>query len=71
VTTILNVVGFFAIIAGSIWLVFRLERASRQRIERRREVWRAGGCVGPEPGLQWRAEAAAHRQLHRRACKRR
>ena len=28
----------------------RIDRASNQRIERRREAWRAGGCVGPEPG---------------------
>jgi hypothetical protein len=25
-------------------------KASSQLIERRREEWRAGGCVGPEPG---------------------
>ena len=38
--------------AGLIWLVGRSvmrneERASNQLIERRREEWRAGGCVGP------------------------
>ena len=43
------------IAAGVIWLVVRSvmrneERASSQLIERRREEWRAGGCVGPEPG---------------------
>ena len=39
-----------AIIAGMIWLMMRIDRASSQRIERRREAWRAGGCVGPGPG---------------------
>lgn len=37
-------------VPGVIWLMMRIvvrtERASRQR---RREAWRAGGCVGPEP----------------------
>ena len=48
-------VGAIPIAAGVIWLVARSvmrneERASSQLIERRREEWRAGGCVGPEPG---------------------
>ena len=30
--------------------VMREIRASNQSFERRREEWRAGGCVGPEPG---------------------
>jgi len=53
VTTILMLVGI-AIVPGVIWLVMRSvlrdERASRQRFERRREAWRAGGSVGPGPG---------------------
>ena len=40
---------------GAIFLVARSVmraeiRASNQLVERRREEWRAGGCVGPEPG---------------------
>ena len=52
-TIILIGVVAVAFIAGMIWLSFflmRIDRASNQRIERRREAWRAGGCVGPEPG---------------------
>jgi hypothetical protein len=50
VTIILIGVVAVAIIAGMIWLMMRIDRASSQRIERRREAWRAGGCVGPGPG---------------------
>jgi len=50
VTIILMGVVAVAIIAGMIWLMMRIDRASSQRIERRREAWRAGGCVGPGPG---------------------
>ena len=52
-TTILPYVFFSAlpIGAGVIWLVMRnVMRDERQRMERRREAWRAGGSVGPEPG---------------------
>ena len=49
-TIILMGVVAVAIIAGMIWLMMRIDRASSQRIERRREAWRAGGCVGLEPG---------------------
>ena len=49
-TVILMGVVAVAFIAGMIWLVMRINLASNQRIERRREAWRAGGCVGPEPG---------------------
>ncbi len=56
VTIILMGVVAVAIIAGLIWLVMRGmlrdERAARQRIERQREAWRAGGCVGPKPGVR-------------------
>jgi hypothetical protein len=43
------------IAAGMLWLVARSvmrneERASSELVERRREEWRAGGCVEPEPG---------------------
>ena len=53
-TTILILVGI-AIAAGVLWLVARSvmrneDRASSQLVERLREEWRAGGCVGPEPG---------------------
>ena len=57
VSTILPIVFVCAlpIAAGVIWLVARSVmrnelKASSQLIERRREEWRAGGCVGPEPG---------------------
>jgi hypothetical protein len=50
VTIVLMVVVAMAIIAGLIWVMMRMERSHRQLIERKREAWRAGGCVGPEPG---------------------
>ena len=43
-------VAFIAGMTGMMLLVMRIDRAKSQRIERRREAWRAGGCVGPEPG---------------------
>jgi hypothetical protein len=47
---ILIFVAAMAIIAGMVWVMVRMERSHRQLIERRREAWRAGGSVGPEPG---------------------
>jgi hypothetical protein len=54
VSTILPVVFVAAIvIALGVFLVargaMREIRASNQSVERAREEWRAGGCVGPEP----------------------
>jgi hypothetical protein len=49
VTGVLVIVGVIVIIAGCFGLFMGLERASLRRLERRREAWRAGGCVGPEP----------------------
>ena len=56
-STILPIVFVCAIpiAAGVLWLVARSVmrseiRASNQLVERRRKEWRAGGCVGPEPG---------------------
>ena len=57
-TTILPFVFFSAIpiAVGVIWLVMRSmlrdEQASRELIERQREAWRAGGCLGPKPGVR-------------------
>lgn len=48
-TGALVIVGVIVIVAGSVGLFMGLERASLRRLERRREAWRAGGCVGPEP----------------------
>ena len=53
-STILPVVFVAAIvIALGVFLVargaMREIRASNQSVERAREEWRAGGCVGPEP----------------------
>ena len=53
-STILPVVFVAAIvIALGVFLVARHAmreiRASNQSVERAREEWRAGGCVGPEP----------------------
>ena len=45
-----DVVVGMAIIAGVAWVMVRIERSHRQLIERKREAWRAGGSVGPEPG---------------------
>ena len=49
-TIILIGVVAVAFIAGMIWLMMRIDRTSSQRIERRREAWRAGGSVGPGTG---------------------
>ena len=66
-TTVLIFVVGVAITAGVVWLMMRMERRHRQLIERRREVWRAKGSVGTEPGRgQPAAEAAARHQLRRR-----
>ena len=51
-TIVLMVVVAMAIIAGLIWVMMRMERSHRQLIERQREAWRAGGCVGPKPGVR-------------------
>jgi hypothetical protein len=58
VSTILPVVFVAAIpIALGVFLVARSAmreiRASNQSVERRREEWRAGGSVGPEPGKEY------------------
>jgi len=50
VTAVLMFVVAMAIIAGMVWVMMRVERSHRQLIERQREAWQAGGCVGPEPG---------------------
>jgi len=54
VTIVLIFVVGIAIIAGVISLMMRMERRHRQLIERRRELWRAEGSVGTEPG-RWPA----------------
>jgi hypothetical protein len=46
VAAILIALGVFVVARG----VMREIRASNQSVERRREEWRAGGCMGPEPG---------------------
>jgi hypothetical protein len=50
VTTVLIFVVGMAFTAGVTWVMLRMQRSHRQMIERRREEWRAGGSVGPEPG---------------------
>ena len=50
VTAVLMGVVAVAIIVGMVWLMMRIDRASSQRIERRREAWGAGGSIGPGPG---------------------
>jgi hypothetical protein len=47
---VLMLVVGLAIVVGMVWVMMRMERSHRQRIERAREVWRAGGSVGLEPG---------------------
>ena len=49
ITILIFVVGL-AIVAGVVGLMIRLERVDRRRIERRREAWKAEGCVGRCPG---------------------
>ena len=49
-TAFLMFVVGMAIMAGLVWVMLRMQRSHRQMIERRREAWRAGGSVGPEPG---------------------
>ena len=50
VTTILILTVGTAVIAGLFWAMMRMERSHRRRMERHREVWRAAGSVGLEPG---------------------
>ena len=49
-TGVLMFVVGMAIVAVLVWVMMRMQRSHSQMIERRREEWRAGGCVGPEPG---------------------
>ena len=49
-TAFLMFVVGMAIAAGATWVMLRMQRSHRQLIERRREAWRAGGCIGLEPG---------------------
>ena len=45
-TTVLIFVLGVAIIAGVVWVMMRMERSHRQRMQRNREVWRNTGSVG-------------------------
>ena len=49
-TTVLMFDVGMAIVVGFTWVMMRMQRRDRHLIERRREEWRAGGSVGPEPG---------------------
>ena len=49
-TAFLMFVVGMAIMAELVWVMLRMQRSRRQMIERRREAWRAGGSVRPEPG---------------------
>ena len=62
-----------AIIAGMIWLMMRIDRASSQRIERRREAWRAGGVRRAGAGRVQRRHQRHQRrhQRHQRRLRRR
>jgi hypothetical protein len=48
-TTVLIVVGI-AFVAGVVWVMMRMERSHRRQTERHRDVRRANGSVGLEPG---------------------
>ena len=48
-TTVLVFVVGMAIVAGVVYVMMRMLRSHHQLIERRREAWRAEGCVGPGP----------------------
>ena len=37
------------ILVVTIAVMMRVNRTARERIERRREAWKADGCVGPCP----------------------
>lgn len=41
--------GGLVIIALMMVVFIRLDRINRQRVERRRQAWEAGGCVDPYP----------------------
>jgi hypothetical protein len=49
---ILLIVVVIAIVAGLYWLLRRDEQASRQRLKRGIEAWRAGGGVSPPSGFR-------------------
>jgi hypothetical protein len=48
-TALLIFVAGMAIVVGLVWVMIRLERAQRRRIERRREAWKAAGGVDAYP----------------------
>lgn len=49
-TIVLLVIGGLVLVSGSVWVMIRFDRVTRQRAERRLAAWRAAGGVGPPPG---------------------
>ena len=49
-TTVLIFVVGMAIVAGLVYVMMRMLRSHHRQMERHREVWRANGSVGLEPG---------------------
>ena len=48
-TPILVFVVGMAIVAGIVWVMVRLNRINHQRVQRRREAWKAAGAVDADP----------------------
>ena len=61
-TTILMGVVAVAIIVGMIWLMMRIDRASSQPIERRREAGGPGGSSGRDRAVSHQARAGGIRR---------
>jgi hypothetical protein len=46
---VLLATGGSVLVAGSVWLMIRFDRVTRQRAERRLAAWKAAGEVGAPP----------------------
>ncbi len=49
-TVILLVIGGLVLVTGSVRVMIRFDRATRERAQRRLEAWKAAGEVGAPPG---------------------
>ncbi|KRE33063.1 hypothetical protein ASG82_22795 [Mycobacterium sp. Soil538] len=49
-SAVLVLVVALAIVAAMVAVMWRIDRANRRLLDRRREAWKAAGSVGPAPG---------------------
>jgi len=49
-TVIAISVGGLVVVAGGTWLIVRIDRNQRRRIQRQREAWESDGSLGPWQG---------------------